>query len=404
MANKFTRFLKDAIKGALNPKGNLGNFQHATRVYVDNTMRLAPRTKFMYYVKFEIDTKATNATVFNNRKYATELGYLIKTTQLPSFEIDTQVMNQYNRKKLVYKNLNYNPITMTFHDDNAGIMNAMWAIYLGTYFADRHQPTLAHSDTKYRAKSVESLDKFRYGLDSGRSRDLFKSISIYTMSRKRYLGYTLINPRIKSWSHGDLDNAASDTLENTMTIEYETVQYSAGKVFRDSPKGFATLHYDSLASPLSAQGGGTATLLGAGGVVSGVSSLFGSDGGDDELTRIFGNPEDGNKFGSAGGFLGAALTAINTAKNLKALTKEGVKAELLASITSPGAINGIVGGVSGLVGSAFSKNSGDTKTPAAAKTVVLPRRTLAPAAPIAPRGPVADPVTGIVGGIRTVSL
>jgi hypothetical protein len=370
MANKFTRFLKSALKGALNPKGNMGNFQHATRLYVNNTMRLAPRTKFMYYVKFEIDTKATNATVFNNRKYGTEIGYLIKSTQLPSFEIDTQVMNQYNRKKIVYKNLNYNPITMTFHDDNAGIMNAMWAIYLGTYFADRHQPTLAYSATKYRGKSIGSLDKFRYGLDSGRSRDLFKSISIYTMSRKRYLGYTLINPRIKSWSHGDLDNASSETLENTMTIEYETVQYSSGKVSRDSPKGFATLHYDNLASPLSAQGGGTATLLGAGGVVSGISSIFGGDGGDDELTRIFGNPEDGNKFASAGGLLGSALAAINTVKNLKALTKDGIKGELINAITSPGAISGIVGSVSGVVGSVFpSNNGGDSSTAATQKSI-----------------------------------
>jgi hypothetical protein len=122
---------------------------------------------------------------------------------------------------------------------------------------------------------------------------------------------------------------------------------------------------------LSAQGGGTATLLGAGGVVSGISSLFGGDGGDDELTRIFGNPEDGNKFASAGGLLGSALTAINTVKNLRALTKDGIKGELINAITSPGAINGIVGGVSGIVGSAFPRNNGgDSSTPASQKSVV----------------------------------
>jgi hypothetical protein len=325
----------------------------------------------MYYVKFEIDPSASNATVFNNRKYATELGYLIKTTQLPSYEIDTQVMNQYNRKKIIYKNLNYSPITMTFHDDNAGIMNAMWAIYLGTYFADRHQPSQAYSDTKYRPYDIQGLDAFRYGLDSGRSRDLFKSISIYTMSRKRYLGYTLINPRIKSWSHGDLDNAAADTLENTMTIEYETVQYSSGKVSVGSPKGFATLHYDSLPSPLSVEGGGTATLFGQGGVVQGISSIFGGDGGDDELTAIFGNPEDGNKMASAGGFLSTAIKAINTAKNLKALTKDGIKGELTNILTSPAAIGAAIGGISGVVGSVFpSNNGGDSGTPASQKSVV----------------------------------
>ena len=363
MANKFTRFLKGAINGALNPKGAMGNFQHATRVYVDDTYRLAPRTRFMYYVKFEIDPTSTNATVFKNKKHASELGYLIKTTEMPKYNISTTTKNQYNRKKLLYTSLTYEPIRMTFHDDNAGIMNALWAIYYGTYFADRHQPTQAYSTNHLRPGNINTLDGFRYGLDNEKKTDMFKSISIYTMSRKRYLGYTLINPRITNWAHGTLDNSASDTLENSMTIQYEAVQYSAGKVSFDTPKGFATLHYDTLASPLSVQGGGVANLLGAGGVLDGVSQLFGgANGGSDGLDAIYGNVDDGNKFASAGGFLGTALTAINTVKNLKALTKEGIKGELVNLITSPGAIKGVVNGVSGVVGAAFPSNSAPSET------------------------------------------
>jgi hypothetical protein len=122
---------------------------------------------------------------------------------------------------------------------------------------------------------------------------------------------------------------------------------------------------------LSAQGGGTATLFGAGGVVSGISSILGGDSGDDELTAIFGNPEDGNKMASAGGFLKNALTAINVAKNLKALTKDGIKGELVNLITSPAAIGAVVGGVSGVVGSIFpGNNGGDASTVASQKSVV----------------------------------
>jgi hypothetical protein len=121
---------------------------------------------------------------------------------------------------------------------------------------------------------------------------------------------------------------------------------------------------------LSAQGGGTATLFGAGGVVSGISSILGGDGGDDELTAIFGNPEDGNKMASAGGFLKNALTAINVAKNLKSLTKDGIKGELVNLITSPAAIGAVVSGVSGVVGSVFpGNNGGDSSTSAVQKSV-----------------------------------
>ena len=59
MANKFTRFLNDfasgAVKGITNPKGLVSNWQHATRIFIDDTYRLSPRTKFMFYVRFEID-------------------------------------------------------------------------------------------------------------------------------------------------------------------------------------------------------------------------------------------------------------------------------------------------------------------------------------------------------------
>lgn len=351
MANKFTRFLKDVATGALNPKGQMANFQHATRLFVDDTYRLAPRSKFLYYVRFEIDPTSHNATLFNNRQHGTEVGYLIKNTDLPKFTIDSVVKNQYNRKKIVYKMINYDAINMTFHDDNAGIMNALWAIYYGTYFADRHLPDQAFSETKYRPVKVDALDNFRYGMDNNKSVDMFKSISIYSMSRRRYLGYTLVNPKIKTWSHGSMDNSSSDFNENSMTIEYESVRYSAGQVTFDNPKGFATLHYDTVPSPLSVQGGGVANLLGEGGVLDGLES-------------IFGDVSSGTAFGSLGGFIGTAIKTANTYKNFKNLSKDSIKNEAINILNNPNRLKGVINSVGGVVGAIFPKNApqGETTT------------------------------------------
>lgn len=334
MANKFTRFLKQVGQGFVNPKGVMANFQHATRIFVDDTYRLAPRTNFMYYVRFEIDPTAHNATVFTNREHANEIAYLIKTTDLPKYTIDSEVKNQYNRKKLIYKMVNYEPINMTFHDDNAGIMNAMWAIYYGTYFRDRHNPTQAYSDTKYRPFNIAALDNFQYGLDNNKTVDFFKSVSIYSMSRRRFLGYTLVNPRIKSWSHGSMDNAGTDFLENTMSLEYEAVQYSAGQVAYNNPKGFATLHYDTVPSPLTVQGGGVANIFGEGGVLDGLES-------------IFGDVSSGTAFGSLGGFVGTAIKAVNTYKNYDSWKKSGktIGREVEGILSNPQTLSGIVGAV-----------------------------------------------------------
>lgn len=350
MANKFTRFLGNVGSGAINPKGVMANWQHATRIFIDDTYRLAPRTKFSFYVRFEIDPTAHQAPSFT-QKHANEVGLLVKKCDLPKFNIESVTKNQYNRKKILYKNITYEPLTFSFHDDAAGITNALWAIYYGTYFRDRHNPTQAYSATHLRGAKIDSLDNFRYGLDSNKSVDLFKSISIYTMSRKRFLGYTLINPRITNWSHGNLDYSASEFLESNMTIQYESVQYTGGNVSFNNPKGFATLHYDTVPSPLSVAGGGVSNLIGDGGVLDGMEQIFGDIAG-------------GVAFDSIGGFLGTAIKTVNTYKNFKNLSSESIKREAINIISSPAAVSGVVNTVGGVLGAVFPKggNASDTTT------------------------------------------
>lgn len=360
MANKFTRFLNDfasgAVKGITNPKGLVSNWQHATRIFIDDTYRLSPRTKFMFYVRFEIDSTAHRAPSFT-AKHGTEVGMLVKSADLPKYSFDTVVKNQYNRKKVVYKQITYDPVNLTLHDDNAGIVNALWAIYYGYYIADRSQPLAAYGATQFRATKTP-VDNFRYGMDNDIKTPFFKSISIYTMSRRRFLGYTLINPKIKSWNHGSVAYAESDTLESQMTLEYEAVKYSAGTVKVNNPKGFATLHYDTVPSPLSVAGGGVSNLAGEGGVLDG-------------LEQIFGDISSGNAFDSPGGFLGTAIKTLNTYKNFKGLTKEGLKNEAINILSNPANIATAVSTVGGVVGTIFPKSTNrETPTEATPKSMV----------------------------------
>jgi hypothetical protein len=353
MANKFIKYLTQGLVGGfLNPKGLMGNWQHASRVFVDDTFRLSPRTKFLFYVHFELDKTAMSAPAFTNR-HADEMGVLVKAADLPKFNFDSVVKNQYNRKKILYKQINYEPVNITFHDDTQGIINALWAIYYGTYIQDRNNPTSAYSATHYRS-STDPLNAMRYGMDRNKVGDIFKSISIYTMSRSRFNGYTLVNPRIKSWQHGNVDYSAADTIESSMTLEYESVFYTQGTVSRGTPKGFANLHYDTTPSPLSIAGGGVSNLLGEGGVLSGLESVFGAVG-------------SGSAFGSFGGFLGTAISAVNTVKNIKSLSKAGLAAEAINVLSSPSSISTI----GGVIGSVFPKNqASDGKTPASQKTLI----------------------------------
>jgi hypothetical protein len=164
---------------------------------------------------------------------------------------------------------------------------------------------------------------------------------------------------ITAWAHGQVSQSdASGGLENTMTLAYENVIYTGGSVSRGSPKNFAELHYDTLPSPLSVAGGGTASLTGSGGVLAG-------------LEEVFGKVSNGEAFSTAGSFLSTAVAAINTYGNLKNLSKAGLKAEAINILTSPAGISGIVNTVGGVVGAVFPKSQ-NTNT-SAASTSAAPR-------------------------------
>jgi hypothetical protein len=342
MANYFTRFLTGVAEGVLNPKGQQANWQHATRLFIDNTMRLAPRTKFNYYVRFELNKAAIKAPSFSNN-HQEEIGLLVKSADLPKFTFDSVVKNQYNRKKILYKQINYDPVSLTFHDDSAGVINAMWAIYYGYYIGDRQNPLSAYEANHLRPTKTPK-DNFRYGMDNDITEPFFKSVSLYTMSRRRFLGYTLVNPRIKSWSHGSMDYAVSEFNDNTMSLEYEAVKYSQGQVRYNEPKGFATLHYDTVPSPITVAGGGVSTLTGAGGVLDGIE-------------QIFGNVENGVVFDSVGGFIGTAIGAINTYKNVRQLSSAQLKSEAINILSNPRNIGTAISTVGGVVGAVFPKSA-----------------------------------------------
>jgi hypothetical protein len=374
MANKFTRYLSEfgsgLIGGLTKPKGQQSNWRHATRLFVDDNYRLSPRTKFLYYVRFEIDNAVRGMTQFT-AKHQNEAGLLVKSADLPKFNFDSVVKNQYNRKKILYKQINYDAVNITMHDDSNAVVNALWALYYGYYIADRHLPDAAYSANHLRATSTK-MDNFTYGMDNKIRRPFFKSVSIFTMSRRRFVGYTLINPRIKSWSHGNMDYSASEFNESTMTLEYEAVRYTTGNVSYGNPKGFATLHYDSIPSPLSVAGGGVSTLTGEGGVLDGIQQIFGDVG-------------SGGAFSSPGGFLGTIAKSINTYKNFKGLSIDQLKSEAVNILSSPGAIQAGISTVGGIVGAVFPKSaSTETTTTASSKKVIA--RAAFTNAPVTPPG------------------
>jgi hypothetical protein len=367
MANFLNGFLDSVLDGFSAPKGNLGDFQHAARLYNSRSMRLAPKAKFMYHVVFNI-----NPAAFSSAD-GTALNMLVKQVELPKFRISVDRPIQYNRKKAVNTKLEYQDIGITFHDDNIGITTAMWAGYYGYYFGDSKHSSSQGSATSGNALSGmgkilggvvpgvstllgaagggtsasvpaaykrntykgEEVNKFRYGLDNGSSVPFFTSIQIFQLSRHEYQSFTLINPLITNWQHETMNSGASgEVAQNSMQVAYEAVIYGKGSVSSDNPTGFATQYYDKGPSSLRS----TSSIFGAGGILSNVGSIL-----DD--------------VGSGNIGFGTLAKTVNLARQTKSLSKEGVRAEGFSILKD--AIGATAGtDVSGVANIAFPKEGG----------------------------------------------
>lgn len=345
----FTRFLNTLPAG---PKGNVGDFRHAARIFVDGVYRLSPRHKFLYYVYFEIDGSAHQSAQFTALKGDREMSFLVKRADLPKATFDTVTKNQYNRKRIVYKQINYDPVNISFHDDNSGIMHALYSLYYGYYVRDA-----LNSAYDYNLGNSYGDTGARYNMDNNVETNLFRRISLFTLSRSRFNEYRLLAPRIKNWSHGDVDAATNgEPIESTMTIEYEAVTYDTGTVSVGSPDGWAELSYDKIESPLTLGGGGLRGIAGALGldIYNDITSTFGAISGKSIAER-------------PGSFILSALGAVNSYKRFNPGAQAGVSGTL-GALKSPAAVTGAIGLAAGAI---FPRDS--TGLGALAVTLAAPK-------------------------------
>lgn len=235
----------------------LRSYQHATKLYIDNNYLKSPKLGFLYYVSFNINSNniIDQGWGFKN---SNEVGLLVKKIDLPKFKINTETLNQYNRKTVVQTKLNYDPVSIEFHDDNQDITNNLWINYYRYYFKDsnyggnsvgeseRNQQVPEFKDTKFKETD------YTYGMYgyNDNNEPFFSTIDIYVLRQGFFTQMTLVNPKITDWSHDSLDQAeGAKILRNRMSVIYENVFYNQGQISENSPEGFTTLYYDKYPSP-----------------------------------------------------------------------------------------------------------------------------------------------------------
>jgi hypothetical protein len=258
----------NTVLNALAKGDQIKDYQHAARLFVDNNYELQPRYQNLFAVVFNFTPLASK--MFNSVEQL-EIPMLIKTAGLPSFNVDVQTHNQYNREVHSQHKIHYNPINITFHDDQSDLIRSFLHSYQNFYFKDSQysQSGGAYSTNDRYAGYKDS----QWGMAEGQGR-FFKDIKIYSMYQKRFAEYTLINPIISSFGHDNHSYASGQLMEHSMGVNYEAVKYATGFVNNINPKGFGTIHYDTTPSPLGQFGGLLGdTVLFQGGLVDSVGSI-----------------------------------------------------------------------------------------------------------------------------------
>ena len=333
----------------------LRDYTHASKTFRTNGYENAPRFKFLFHVYFNINTSGVPAlqTIFGTTDKST-LGLLVKNIELPKYQIEVETMNQYNRKRLVQKKINYQPVRCVFHDDGGDLIRTLWYNYYAYYYKDPNQPYGGQPATNgqmgananrqagfgYGTRDIyeaprqvndwgyvgESYNDNTGSTPTGKP-PFFRDISIFGFNQHKFVEYVLINPMISEWAHDTYDYyQPAGVMENTMTVQYETVKYYSGGIGKSRPDtnvdGFADPnYYDTRRSPLG-RPGGTRSILGQGGLLDAGIGII-----EDLQT------------GSVASLIGAAQkagTAYNTFKgqNIKAIANEEARAGIKQVLTN----------------------------------------------------------------------
>ena len=121
-------------------KGFFGNdfvrdYTHASKTFRSNNSALSPRRKFLFHVVFNINSALIPQlqAVFKPQDIA-NMSLLVKEVKLPAYKFSVDTMNQYNRKRKVQTQIEYDPITCVMHDDTSDLARELWYNYYAYYY------------------------------------------------------------------------------------------------------------------------------------------------------------------------------------------------------------------------------------------------------------------------------
>jgi hypothetical protein len=201
-------------------------------------MTAVPKPSFEFYVQFFLSPGAqtmlgnSNTNAINTYNGNRSLTFKVKTVDRPKVNLIAEDLNQYNKKVVVYKKIEYQDASLTLYDtvDNSPL--ATWVDYFTYYFADSRRTTSPTTPSiDYAQSPVDPTFSLGAGwgfmpiLDA--QTNFFTGISVYALFANTYTAFNYVNPKITSVDWGNQDYSSSDPTTVNLTLKYEALDYFA---------------------------------------------------------------------------------------------------------------------------------------------------------------------------------
>ena len=261
------RSFEGIFGGIFDQNVHLRDSRHAANAYGFNKADLSngtPRHRFEFFVKINfnnVDPDVRNfVRAFLDDVDQDILTQMVKTVTMPSMQIETEVLNQYNKKRISQRRITYSPISLTFHDTVEGRMLRLWEMYYEYYFRDgvasekldvktnsgnngivnafldrfleafngSEAPRLRSSEYPNDIIKDNFVDNYGYNIKRvGNSKYLIDSIDIFQVHGGKFSRTRIIHPRVSNFTHDTLDYEDSNGLvQMQFEFEHEGVVYA----------------------------------------------------------------------------------------------------------------------------------------------------------------------------------
>lgn len=223
-----------------------------------------PKPKTLYYVYFDMNTDFFKTlsehdtfikTLYDNgldnlKKLTFEITKLVKEYNKPNITMETSAINEYNRKRIIYKNIKYNDVKIKFYDVRDNIVQRVFLSYLRGINSDLSFNQHDDRSTKWMKEISTNTyqENIDYGLTINSNKKLFNNISFCEYFQDTLTVYTIKNPKITNISFGESKMGDFTSNDIEVTFQYESI---TNDLHTNLSKGTNLNEKDTIGVPFS---------------------------------------------------------------------------------------------------------------------------------------------------------